>query len=442
MHSKVQKRRVLLHFLYGSPLLAAVFLSHFIFLAPLQVWAGLDDQHETKAIVAAFQSPIPSDVIAEAQSTDDQLMREGELEGTKIYLVTDERAERVDRLVRKLLAAMKQEDREWVVRVLDTNPPIVNAFVTGGKYIYVLTGLIQQAGTDDELAFVLGHEIGHSLLKQNLRQKDDITTTLGGLATLIAAVAAKNSLGDVQAVTQAVNAEYSRTDEEEADALAVAIAWRAGFDPLRGVDFFSRGAKQAHKSQEEAMQTINQSKANVQAQVSDCNTRINAIKQVQANRQMVNPDFANQAQMVCNQANQNVAKYNAMVAQHNLQLKERSLAAIYNSHPSNQHRVAAVAALNDYMRGRRPLESLQQFQQSYRVMTALKQTNSVLLQQEKKIEVKAVPRQKSRPQEAKTTGAQQKPLADELNQLKRGLEEGLISEEEYKIKRKEIIDRF
>ena len=423
-------------------LLGGVAVGCLLLLSPFQVWSGMEDQHDVKAIIAALQSPIPSDVISKAQVTDDQLMKGGEFEGTKIYLVTDDRAGRVDRLVRKLLTAMKQEDREWVVRVLDTDPPIVNAFVTGGKYIYVFTGLIIQAETDDELAFVLGHEIGHSLLKQNLRQKDDITTTLSGLATLIAAVAAKNSLKDVQAVTQAVGAEYSRADEEEADALAVAIAWRAGFNPLRGVDFFSRGAKQAHKSQEETMQLINRSKATVQAQVSDCNTRISAIKQVQANRQLVNPDFANQTQTVCNQANQNVAEYNSMVTQYNLHLKEQSLAAIYSSHPSDQHRVAAVAALNDYVRGRRPLESLQQFQQSYRVMTALKQTNSVLLRQEEKIEVKVLPKSKSLPQDVKTIGAQQKPLADQLNQLKRGLDEGLITEEEYKVKRKEIIERF
>ena len=188
------------------------------------------------------------------------------------------------------------------------------------------------------------------------------------------------------------------------------------------------------------MQSINQSKATVQAQVSDCNARINAIKQVQTNRQMVNPDFATQTQMACNQANQNVAEYNAMVQRYNLQLKEQSLAAIYSSHPSDQHRVAAVAALNDYVRGRRSLESLQQFQQSYRVMTALKQTNNALLQQEGKREIMAVSKQKSVPQDVKTTAAQQKPLADQLHQLKRGLEEGLISQEEYKAKRKEILE--
>lgn len=432
----------MLHILPRGPLLTAILLGQFLFSAPPQVWSGLDDQHNVKAIVTAIQSPIPNDVVAKAQAIDDQMMTEGEFEGTKIYLVTDERAGQVDRLARKLLTAMKQEDREWVVRLLDTEPPVVNAFVTGGKYIYVFTGLLKQAETEDELAFVLGHEIGHSLLKHNLRREDDITTTLGGLATLITAVAAKNSLQDVQAVTQAVGAEYSRTDEEEADALGVAIARRAGFDPLRGVDFFSRGAKESNQAQEKATQNLNQLKAQVAAEVNDCNARINAMKKVQASGQMVNPNFASQAQMLCNQANQNVANYNAMANEYNQNLNKQSLAAIYRSHPSDQHRVAAVAALTDYVQGRRPLESLQQFQQSYRVMTALNQTSSPLLQKTDKPEVKAVAKPQSSPQETATKGSSQKSLTDQLNQLKRGVEEGLLTEEEYKIKRKEIIERF
>jgi hypothetical protein len=180
----------------------------------------------------------------------------------------------------------------------------------------------------------------------------------------------------------------------------------------------------------------------VEAEQNDCIARINAIRQVQANRQMVNPDYANQTQMLCNQVSQNVAGYNAMTAEYNQKLNEQSLAAIYRSHPSDQNRVASVAALTDYVRGRRPLESLQQFQQGYRVMTALYQTNSLLLQKNEKPEIKAVIKPKTVAQEVTTKGPSQKSLTDQLNQLKRGLEEGLISEEEYKIKRKEIIERF
>jgi hypothetical protein len=75
-------------------------------------------------------------------------------------------------------------------------------------------------------------------------------------------------------------------------------------------------------------------------------------------------------------------------------------------------------------------------------MTALNQTNSLLLQKTDKPEIEAVANPQSSTQEIATRGSSQKPLTDQLNQLKRGLEEGLISEEEYKIKRKEIIERF
>ena len=38
---------------------------------------------------------------------------------------------------------------------------MLNAFAVPGGYVFVFTGLIARASTDDELAGVLGHEIGH-----------------------------------------------------------------------------------------------------------------------------------------------------------------------------------------------------------------------------------------------------------------------------------------
>jgi predicted Zn-dependent protease len=70
------------------------------------------------------------------------------------------------------------------VRVLDTNPSIENAFVLGGTYIYVYTGLVQNASADDELAFVLAHEIGHSLLKHSARREEDFLNLVASLAEL------------------------------------------------------------------------------------------------------------------------------------------------------------------------------------------------------------------------------------------------------------------
>ena len=146
------------------------------------------DQHDITSIVSVLQSQIPTEMVVQARSFDDQLLKAGEMEGNKVYLITDQRAQRVNSIVRRLLKQMGQEDREWVVRVFDTHEPIVNAFVTGGKYFYVFTGLLKEATSDEELAFILGHELGHSLLKHNIRRQGDSTMTLSNLAIIIGAL--------------------------------------------------------------------------------------------------------------------------------------------------------------------------------------------------------------------------------------------------------------
>ena len=103
----------------------------------------------------------PASIAVVAGAVDDV----GKVGGERIYLVTDNRSQRVNALVSKLIRAMGEDDKDWVVRVLDTNPQSANAFVYGGKYIYVYTGLIKEASSDDELAVVLGHELGHSLTR-------------------------------------------------------------------------------------------------------------------------------------------------------------------------------------------------------------------------------------------------------------------------------------
>ena len=329
---------------------------------------GFEDEHDVKSIVTALQSPIPQDAIAQARATDDRIMSAGEVQGTKVYLVTDNRSQRVNTLVRRLLTAMGQDEREWVVRVLDTQPPTINAFVYGGKYIYVYTGLLNEVASDDELAVVLGHELGHSLLKHNVRRQEDTTNTLAGLADVIGALAGgKKGQERVGAVTNAIRASYSRTDEEEADALGVAISWHAGFDPLHGADFFTRMARRASDEEQKVNQLLGQRHNETEQALAQCQQWVAAAN--------ANPFNKNKAQAVCNDAEQRRLAFNQMAGQYQSGLRTQQ---IYGDHPSDQNRIAAIAALTDYVKERRSIESLQSFQQSYRVMTALQQVDSVL----------------------------------------------------------------
>ncbi|MGH7260034.1 MAG: M48 family metalloprotease [Nitrospiraceae bacterium] len=328
-----------------------------------------EDQHDVKFIVSALRSPIPPDMVAQARSMDDQIMSSGTVQDQKVYLVTDNRLQRVNSLVRRLLMAMGQDDREWVVRILDTQPPTINAFVYGGKYIYVYTGLLNEAASEDELAVVLGHELGHSLLKHFLRSQQDTTNNLTGLAEVIGAIAGgKKGYEKVSGVTKAMRASYSRTDEEEADSIGVTIAWKAGFNPLRGADFFTRMSRRASDEAAKTNQQFAQKRSETEQALALCQQWIAAAK--------ANPFKRNKAQAVCDDAEQRRQHFNQMVAQFN---SEQRTQQIYGDHPSDQNRIAAIAALSDYINGRRDIESLQRFQQSYRVMAALKQIDSPLL---------------------------------------------------------------
>lgn len=342
---------------------------------PLIASAAFQDQHSVEAIVAALRSPIPQHVIKEARDFDDKLMSHGQSGGDKVYLVTDERSTRVNSMVRKLLEAMGEDTRHWVVRVLDTGPPISNAFVTGGKYIYVYTGLIKEATSDDELAFVLSHELGHSLLKHQLRRKEDVTTTIAGIAVLGALLSRKHQ-EDFLDFAKIATASYSRVDEEEADAIGVAIAWRAGYDPLRGADSFSRTKRQQDRGTQETQRQLAQMRQEVERAQATCqqwHQQYNSswTYQTQAN--------ANRVNAICRDAETKGIQYNQLVQQHNLILQQQQLDSFYSTHPQSQNRIAAVAALTDYIHGRRDLQSLSRYQQSYRVMAGLQRVGSILL---------------------------------------------------------------
>tara|TARA_R110002110_G_scaffold86152_2_gene224843 strand:+ start:1557 stop:2273 length:717 start_codon:yes stop_codon:yes gene_type:complete len=131
--------------------------------------------------------------------------------------------------------------------VVDDRPgQPANAFQTldsSGRPVVAFTlALIAGARNEDELAFVLGHEAAHHIAGHIGRQQQNAVAgavIFAGLATL--------SGGDASAVrnAQRLGAQfgartYSKDFELEADGLGTIITKRAGYDPLRGAEFFTR----------------------------------------------------------------------------------------------------------------------------------------------------------------------------------------------------------
>ena len=129
--------------------------------------------------------------------------------------------------------------------VVDNRPNQgVNAFQTldrnGRPVIGFTVPLIVEARNRDELAFVMAHEAAHHIRGHIARQQQN--AALGGLlvGTLAGALGATDIEG-AQRLGATVGARrYSKQFELEADAMGTQIAAAAGFDPLRGAEFFFR----------------------------------------------------------------------------------------------------------------------------------------------------------------------------------------------------------
>ena len=124
--------------------------------------------------------------------------------------------------------------------VLDSDE--INAFAAPGGLILVTRGMLALCRTEDQLAAVLAHEIGHVQHRHGLQaiRKSRLTTALTtaaveagrtwGKAELAEALSAFEGAIDDITQTLVVNG-YSRAAEREADAAAVTILARVGYDP-------------------------------------------------------------------------------------------------------------------------------------------------------------------------------------------------------------------
>jgi predicted Zn-dependent protease len=129
---------------------------------------------------------------------------------------------------------------KWEVNLLASNQ--LNAFCMPGGKIAFYSGILSKLQlTDDEVAIIMGHEVGHALLEHARERMAKSAGTHIGLR-LGAALLGLGNLGDFAAQKTAglLSLMYSRDDESEADALGLILAAQAGYDPKAGVTLWQK----------------------------------------------------------------------------------------------------------------------------------------------------------------------------------------------------------
>ena len=122
--------------------------------------------------------------------------------------------------------------------------PSANAFVTPGGYVFLSRKLIAFAKTEDELAGVMAHELGHATVRHGAADMSEVFKKILNVTTL----------GDRKDITEKYNLliERERTkrvrqspghenaQQLEADRIGIFAMVAAGYDPNAFSEFFSR----------------------------------------------------------------------------------------------------------------------------------------------------------------------------------------------------------
>jgi predicted Zn-dependent protease len=123
-------------------------------------------------------------------------------------------------------------DLRWHFYVVNSHQ--VNAFALPGGFVYVNRGLIESTDRADELAGVLGHEIGHVIQRHSVKQMQN-QQKIGVVASLACTLTnlCDSQLGQVAVNVggNAVIARHSRADELQADSEAVENVLKVNIDP-------------------------------------------------------------------------------------------------------------------------------------------------------------------------------------------------------------------
>ncbi|TWH03823.1 peptidase M48-like protein, partial [Pseudoxanthomonas taiwanensis J19] len=149
-------------------------------------------------------------------------------------------------VVQALVAQLPAEWRSlpWETAVFVDDTP--NAFALPGGKVGVHTGMFKVAKNQDQLAAVLGHEIGHVYARHTNERVSRQAATSGVLGLLGAVAGARYGDRASQAITQGGGTlaqlglllPFSRNQEAESDQIGQQLMAQAGFDPAEAVNLW------------------------------------------------------------------------------------------------------------------------------------------------------------------------------------------------------------
>jgi len=188
------------------------------------------------ALVGGVAQPASAALISTAQEIRIGREAAGQIEAEVGVVHDPARTAAITAIGSRLAAASSRPALPWTFKILNTNR--INAISLPGGFIYVTRGMLAFVQSEDELAFVLGHEVGHVDRRHHVAiiERDFFFTLVISLL-----FGRDPSTGQIASFIGAlVRRGFGREAEFEADQIGATLAHRAGFNAGAGLAFMER----------------------------------------------------------------------------------------------------------------------------------------------------------------------------------------------------------
>jgi len=180
----------------------------------------------------------PQDV-AQAQRENAQLIQE--LGGAE----TGPRAAYVESIGRRVGNVSGIANPGQALHFVTLNSAVENAFSVPGGYVYITRQLMSLMDDESQLAFALGHEVGHIAANHaHIREQYAERNPLGVFGQIIGAVFGSWAGRDIRMQAALNQLSFSREQEYQADTLGLRYMITAGYDPAGAAQLLAALSRQ------------------------------------------------------------------------------------------------------------------------------------------------------------------------------------------------------
>ena len=177
------------------------------------------------------------------RSTSEALMNDLNRE----YEVTEyQEDDKEYQILNKLRRNIKERKfREAEFKVFHVDDELINAYYIGNGKIILFDGLLKELESDDQLAALTAHEIGHGV-KEHLNDNLKRNLSLSLLSMLFNRFTDREYQTMSNIAYNLINNGYSRQQEREADIFAVDLMMRADYDPQGLIELMKIFKERSH----------------------------------------------------------------------------------------------------------------------------------------------------------------------------------------------------